>query len=421
MQQGQGKGRGSHLGHLSYLNRWTHLSRAIALLTGISTLWLSLSPGLAAAAEGVQREKARQGHQRKLTALEMQRIWGAVASTQTAMITAVDRDVDGATGSSYPWEASVGGTNTVNGNKVTSLPIVGWKVRGGMSISLSLIHNSSADMSASSEVGYGWLHSYSIYGVVDNTTGDFSVRWGDGLGYKFKKQINGTFTAPYGVNDKLVQDSTGYTLTTGNQIRYRFSGGTGNRVNGISIQDRSGNQITIAHDSSDRVTSVTDPSGRSLTFSYSGSLLSSVTDPANRTFTFSRDSNGNLTGASFPLSTSVSYGYDSLHRITGVTDLRGKVWTFGYAGSGGALLWEKNPLNQQTSYSYFGGVTTISNPLNRSTTYSYNGSGQLASVTDAGSRTASYAYSNFRKSSVTSPGGQTYPTSLEADISAEEL
>ena len=42
-------------------------------------------------------------------------------------------------GASYPWEGSSGtGTNTGNGNKMTTLPVVGWTARGGLPVSLCL-------------------------------------------------------------------------------------------------------------------------------------------------------------------------------------------------------------------------------------------------------------------------------------------
>jgi hypothetical protein len=79
-------------------------------------------------------------------------------------------------GSTYPWEGEAGDTNTGNGNKLTSIPLVGWTARGGMPISLSLNHNSQA--AGSSELGPKWIHSFDIYGVVNPNNGDFSVRWG---------------------------------------------------------------------------------------------------------------------------------------------------------------------------------------------------------------------------------------------------
>src|SRR5438093_570809 len=46
--------------------------------------------------------------------------------------------VSSASGDIFPWEASHNGTNTGNGNKLTSIPIVSWTARGGMPVSFVL-------------------------------------------------------------------------------------------------------------------------------------------------------------------------------------------------------------------------------------------------------------------------------------------
>jgi hypothetical protein len=133
-------------------------------------------------------------------------------------------------GSTFPWEGEAGNDgdlNTGNGNKLTSIPLVGWTARGGMPIALSLSHNSQAV--GSSELGPKWLHSFDIYGVVNPNNGDFSVRWGDGLGYPFTYDAyTDTFDAPSGIYDELdyTVDSSfnviRYTLTTKGGVVYVF-------------------------------------------------------------------------------------------------------------------------------------------------------------------------------------------------------
>jgi len=43
-----------------------------------------------------------------------------------------------------------------------------------------------------------------IYGLVDGS-GNFTVHWGDDLSYTFTKNVDGSFTAPAGLFDKLVR------------------------------------------------------------------------------------------------------------------------------------------------------------------------------------------------------------------------
>ncbi len=70
---------------------------------------------------------------RALSPDEMQRITGRVSHALA---------VSAASGPTYPWEASAGGINTGNGNKLTQVPLVGWTARGGMPVSFTLAHNS---------------------------------------------------------------------------------------------------------------------------------------------------------------------------------------------------------------------------------------------------------------------------------------
>lgn len=72
-------------------------------------------------------------------------------------------------GSTYPWQNSTqSGTNMGNGNKLTTIPLVGWSGKGGLPVSLSLFHNSQGQ--GVSELGPKWTHSFDIYLVLDPAT-----------------------------------------------------------------------------------------------------------------------------------------------------------------------------------------------------------------------------------------------------------
>ncbi|MEP6755010.1 MAG: DUF6531 domain-containing protein [Chthonomonadales bacterium] len=92
-------------------------------------------------------------------------------------------------GSAFPWEGSRpsanGTVNTGNGNKLTSIALVGWTAKGGMPVDISLYHNSEG--SHNSELGQKWTWSYDIYLSVDSMTGDVTVHWGNDLSYTFTK------------------------------------------------------------------------------------------------------------------------------------------------------------------------------------------------------------------------------------------
>jgi hypothetical protein len=69
-----------------------------------------------------------------------------------------------ASGSTYPWEGNIAGTNTGNGNKLTSVPLVGWTAKGGLPVQLTLYHNSQG--THNSELGHKWTYSYDLYGAL---------------------------------------------------------------------------------------------------------------------------------------------------------------------------------------------------------------------------------------------------------------
>jgi len=371
-----------------------------AWLASTAFTWLSVSPALA-------RTPSPRGVQRRLSLGELRQIKGAQGPLPLpGGVESDDPVTEPNAGGTYPWEGTVGDLNTVNGNKLTSIPLVAWTARGGLPVSLALYHNSEA--TSQSELGYHWTHSYAIYGTV-SPSGDFTVQWGDNLEYTFYRNIDGSFTPPEGIFDTLTFD-TGtqkYTLTQKNQLRYTFSQPNGVRWNCTTIKDRNNNTLTINHNASDFVSNIVDPSGRTLTFQYSGTTLASVTDPQGRVFSFTQ-TGGDLTRVSFPALSGqtprLDLAYNSAHSITSITDLRGKVWSFGYTTNGRALAWERDPLGNQTSFTYLGGQTRITDALGRERVHTYS-NGLLTSLQDPTLATVQYGYLGTLRTSITDPAG----------------
>lgn len=116
-----------------------------------------------------------------------------------------------------------------------------------------------------------------------------------------------------------------FTLTLANGEQRRFDKTTGNL---IAIIDRNGNTTSVAYDSSGRLSTVTDPAARTMTFNYGGSfpnLVTSVSTSVGISLSYSYDTQGRLTQVTKPDSTTISFTYDSLSRITAVTDSNGKI------------------------------------------------------------------------------------------------
>ncbi|MCW3100318.1 MAG: repeat-containing protein, partial [Chthonomonadaceae bacterium] len=328
---------------------------------------------------------AKQPGVRSLTLSEMQRITGS----QGVLVAA---SVDSASGSTYPWEASVGGTNTSNGNKLTTVPLVGWTVRGGMPLAFTLAHNSQSTYN--SELGHKWTHSFDLFLLA--TTGssgtDQTAHWGDGLSYKFTQNIDGSYTAPTGIHDVLVKntDST-YTLTKPDQTKYHYtSAGYCD-----TITDRNANQIGLTYTTGNFVSTITDSTGRTVTLSYDTSnRISTVTDTASHVWSLAYDTNNNLSTVTYPVLGTTYYsetlGYNSAHDITTFTDKRGHNFVYTY-NSDDSIATESDPYSNQTSYSYTSTATTVTDPNSHSTVYTYS-SGKLSQLTDAASQSESYVY-----------------------------
>ncbi|MFM0560210.1 RHS repeat-associated core domain-containing protein [Paraburkholderia sediminicola] len=98
-----------------------------------------------------------------------------------------------------------------------------------------------------------------------------------------------------------------------------------------SVQDRNGNTVTIARDSTTGgVTSITGPNGRALTFkSIVGArgtpLVSRVTDPLNRQVNYVYDNQDRLIQVTDAGGGIWKYGWDSKSRLVSVTDPEGNV------------------------------------------------------------------------------------------------
>ena len=327
-------------------------------------------------------------------------------------------------GGTFPWEAATpSGTNTGNGNKMTTLGLTGWSAQGGLPVSLSLFHNSQST-TVSSELGPKWTHSFDIFLIVDPQTGAATIHWGDALAYPFVvDDMTGLYQAPDGIRDVLDITQTGYTLTTKSGVVYAFSHGQGNRWKCDSITDRNGNALTLVHNTGDFVTSVSDSSGRALSFSYNGAnQLVSVSDPSGKSWSFAYDAaTGDLAQVVFPSSVPASgqnplndFTYDSSHNIVDWKDARDKHWKFKYEPDGTTLS-EKNPLNITTAtYKYLLGSTKITDGRGYQTEHVYQ-NGALTGVKNAQGLSETYGYdTNYNKASLTDRAGHTWAYTYDA-------
>lgn len=128
-----------------------------------------------------------------------------------------------------------------------------------------------------------------------------------------------------------------FTISFGDGTQRNFDINSGKL---IAIIDRNGNATTVAHDSLGRVSTVTDPAGQHLYFSYGPgtSLVSAVTTDFGVSTSYSYDTLGRLTQVTEPDSSTISFQYDSNSLISEVLDSNGHVLeAHTYDSSGRAL------------------------------------------------------------------------------------
>ena len=167
------------------------------------------------------------------------------------------------------------------------------------------------------------------------------------------------------------------------------------------------------------MSSVTDPAGRQLLFTYgSNGLLSKVTDPASRSASFLYDASGNLTSATDVGNGVTSFTYDPNHLLLTMTDPRNGVTTNTYDAQG-RVLTQKDPLNRVTTFSYAPSGTTITDPKGNVTVDSYENNKLVSRTQGAGTLQAAtwtygYDVATFGRNSVTDPNGHVTSSSYDA-------
>jgi len=151
--------------------------------------------------------------------------------------------------------------------------------------------------------------------------------------------------------------------------------------------------IQYGYGAADRLTSITQPSNRTTTFSYTtNGQLDVETSPEGVAVDHDYDADGNLEWVRTELGSDTRYGYDDTGRLTSVVDPRGNVTgatpadfttTFAY-NDADQLTAVTDPLQHATTTSYddLGRVDTVTNPANELTGYDYDPASNLTVVTD---------------------------------------
>jgi RHS repeat-associated protein len=147
-----------------------------------------------------------------------------------------------------------------------------------------------------------------------------------------------------------------------------------------------------------QVAQVTDPVGRSLTFTYDGSnRITSVTDSIGRNVQYTYNTQGTLATFTDPTGGVTSYGYDANNDLLQITDPRGIVQIINVLDANGRVIQQFRPDGGTLSFSYTlttPGVATspvlltqVTDSLGVQSVYRFNPSGFVTDITSTEGQT----------------------------------
>lgn len=245
-------------------------------------------------------------------------------------------------------------------------------------------------------LGGGWSStmSYADFGLTVNSAETSATFYGPS-GFQATFTKSGTdWVAPPGLNA---------TLTKGTEwvLKYNKTGETF-RFNLVTKRisahtDRNGVGTASNWAASSSTYTVTDAVGRVTTANRTGGAtpkLTSIVDPAGRTTTYTRNSNQQLTGVAKPDGATTAMTYDSTGRLATLTVPSAPgttVITFGYDSShritsltqqSSSPTWGAQA-DVVTTFAYTSGQTVVTNPNGAASTYAYDAEGRVVSATDA--------------------------------------
>ncbi|HET7699857.1 MAG TPA: DUF6531 domain-containing protein [Candidatus Limnocylindria bacterium] len=272
-------------------------------------------------------------------------------------------------------------------------------------------------------LGHGWTHSYNW--KLTDAGATVEVRRGDGRRDTFTRNQDGSYANPPNVFDTLVKNADAtFTLTLASQVVYELSSSgqlssihepAGNQITFsytagklTTITDTVGRQIALTYDAADRLTTLQDPLGRRVTYAYDAAgRLQTVTDKI-----------GNAPGQD-PVQHRWTYGYDGTTRhLTTITDPDGRVRVTNTYDGQGRVSQQRDALNALTQIAYGTGQTTLTDARGHETTYTFDSRMRVLTQADtvgASTYTISYLYDAAgNRTSVTDRNGQTTDFTYDA-------
>jgi RHS repeat-associated protein len=247
----------------------------------------------------------------------------------------------------------------------------------GIPVSFTRRYNSR--QYASGALGSGWTHNFEIR-LTENQDG--SVSYVNEEGYLFTFAKNGpSYNRPAGRYWDLTKIGAGWIMQLKGGMVYTFD--TSGRL--LYQDDNNGNRIALSY-ASGRLDKVIDATGReALTFAYDAvGKLTRLQDAASRTIVFGHDPNsGDLTSVTDTLGQSLSYSYDSNHRLIQKTDFNGNAYTYSFDSQGRCYRME-DPAGgvKSISYDFENRQAVVTDETGQESLHAYNENGNPTEIVD---------------------------------------
>ena len=277
----------------------------------------------------------------------------------------------------------------------------------------------------SGELGRGWSDNLSI-ALTQITDSSLFLRSEVGSEIPFTQQPDGSFSPPSGLSGTITKIDGGYELVRSDGSTTSFDA----QGQLVSIADRNGNRQTFERDSDGLIKAAVDESGRRLELSRGSSgFLTKLTLPDRRSVSYGYTGDL-LTSVTDVRGYTTNYSYDDQSRLVSVTDANGYALVTNTYGESGRIVSQTDALGLTTAFSYPNDSTTIvtdargnpwrivfdengyakqiTNPDGQTTSYANNDAGNVISVTDALGNTLNIGYdSNSNPVSLSLPDGST--------------
>ncbi len=301
----------------------------------------------------------------------------------------------------------------------------------GLSISFSRTYPITiAQRYALGPLGRGWSHSWQ-YSLTKATDGYVRISGPGGSSRTFYPAGSG-YTDQSGDHATLTDSGSGtFTLTEANgQVSSYDADGrlayvqdtngnwiTAGYTSGLltSLTHSSGQSITISYDANGRIACINEPANGMTTFAYdsSGEHLTSVTDYTGKTTTYSyitgqgAAEEHSLSEIDYPGGNHQYFGYDAQGRLANTSkDGGAEAITYSYGSSGEVDSTDANSATTRMFIDHRGLTIQTVDPLGNKTSYVYDANYNLTTLTDSEGKSFSYAYdANGNITNSTDPTG----------------